>query len=219
MTNAEIVSEFDEVVRDERLITNRLLTLINKIDERKIFLELGYSSLFDWLVRRYGYSESSAYRRIEAARLIRAVPEVKEKMESGTLNLTNAAKVRSAIRAKEKSTGKKVSAQEQAEAVAAVEKKTSVEADSALCSLFPEIKSSVHQERMTVLDENTRRALVNLSEEDIANLEWARDFLSHAMPNASNGQVLSRVLKEFRKRNEKWSYPSFRATLPGCIVF
>ena len=54
----------------------RTLHFINELERRKLFLELGYSSVFDCCVRRLGYSESAAGRRIQAARCARRYPEL-----------------------------------------------------------------------------------------------------------------------------------------------
>jgi len=43
--------------------------------------------MFDWLVNGFGYAKASAYERIEAAKLLRVVPEISEKLASGRLNV------------------------------------------------------------------------------------------------------------------------------------
>ena len=40
------------------------------------------------MIKKYGYSEASAIRRIDAAKLLRSMPEVAERLKSGTLNLS-----------------------------------------------------------------------------------------------------------------------------------
>jgi len=203
MTNEEIESRMATLTQNERLITTEILALINLAEDRKLHLERGYSSLFAWLVQGYGYSESAAYRRIEAARLIRIVPEAADKIENGEVNLTTLAKARGAIRAQEKATGKKISAEEQAEVVRNIENKTSAETDTTLFQLFPESASSVHRERQSQVSETHTRLSFNLDAETMANLEWAKAFLSHSIPDGETSKVFARLLKEFRERNEK----------------
>jgi hypothetical protein len=202
MTNQELEAKLKVLVKEERRITNEILVLINLADERKLPLERGYSSLFDWLVRGLCYSESAAYRRIEAARLIRAVPEVLNKMESGSVNLTTVAKARSAIRAKEKVSGKKLTREQQAQVVQVIENKSSTEAETALFSLFPEI-AEARKEKTKVINEEITSFTIHLNKEDIENLEWVRDHFSHALPGAGFGRLIGRVLKEFRTSAEK----------------
>src|SRR5512132_478911 len=54
----------------------RTLHYINELERRKLFLELGCSSVFDYCVRKLGYSEPGAGRRIQAARCAWRYPEL-----------------------------------------------------------------------------------------------------------------------------------------------
>lgn len=197
MTNQEIETNLRTLIQRERRITNQILVLINLAEDRKLHLERGYSSLFDWLVNGFGYSESAAYRRIEAARLVRVVPEVIDKMEEGSVNLTTVAKARSAIRAKEKLTGKKLSRDEQTEVVQVIENKSSNGAEAALFGLFPELIET-HKEKTKMIDAELTSFTIHLGPEGVENLNWIRNHFSHALPDASYGQIIARVLKEFR---------------------
>ena len=98
MNDIEFESNFKFKISQERKITNEILQMINQAEDRRIHLKRGFSSLFTWLVG-FGYSESAAYRRIEAARQIRAVPSIAEKLQTGELNLTTVTKARSAMKA------------------------------------------------------------------------------------------------------------------------
>jgi hypothetical protein len=205
MTNDEFEITFKTKILEERKITNEILQLINEAEERRIHLLRGFPSLFAWLVHGMGYSESSAYRRIEAARLIRAVPAVAEKLQSGELNLTTVTKTRSAIRAHQKKTGKKLSAQEQAEVLRQVENKSSRATEQTLFELFPETASSVKQEREAALSELLTRLSFNLDQDAMKDLEWAKAFFSHAISDAEAGKIFARLLKDLREREEKKS--------------
>ncbi len=83
MNAFEFEQKMTSVVRNERISTREVLEMINQAFERKHHLEQGYSSLFDYLVKGHGYSEGSAQRRIQAAKLLRVIPEVGNKIEDG----------------------------------------------------------------------------------------------------------------------------------------
>ena len=56
------------------IVMNDVSTLIEflaEADSRRLFAERGYSSLLDYVTKCLGYSEGSAYRRINAARLLK----------------------------------------------------------------------------------------------------------------------------------------------------
>src|SRR5262249_42676224 len=63
----------------------------------KLFLELGYSSLFKFVVKELKYSEGAAFRRVAALQLTKDLPEVESKIESGDLSLSTAAQVQNFI--------------------------------------------------------------------------------------------------------------------------
>ena len=201
MTNAEIETKLVDLIKDERRITNEILVLINAAEERDLPRERGFPSTFEWLTRGLGYSNAAAYRRLQAAKLIRTLPEVQDKLATGELNLTTVAQAQGAIKAQEKISGEKMAAAAQAAIVTAIENQTSAEAERTLLELLPETAKVVNQERTTRLTAEQSRLTLNFSEEDLKNLAWARDYLSHAMPNAANGELLSRVLKEFVDRH------------------
>ena len=61
------------------------------VDERRLYCDFKYGSLYTYAIKALGYSEGEAYRRVKASRLLKDFPEVKEKIQKGKLTLTNAA--------------------------------------------------------------------------------------------------------------------------------
>ena len=98
----QIVTNLKQLVASERKITAQIIELIQVIGQKKIHVQLGYPTLFAFLTEEIGYSASAAQRRIEAARILTAVPEIKEDIESGSLNLSQVALVAQGIRQKKK---------------------------------------------------------------------------------------------------------------------
>jgi len=72
---------------DERAVTLTILHHLNELERRGIFREAGYSSLFDYCTRKLKYSESSAGRRIAAARALLVNPELAELFLNGEVTL------------------------------------------------------------------------------------------------------------------------------------
>ena len=56
---------------------------------------MGYPSLYEFCIQELKYSEGTAYRRISVARLLRELPEIKEKVDSGVVNLTSLSQAQS----------------------------------------------------------------------------------------------------------------------------
>lgn len=66
---------------------------LKEIEKRKLFSEKKFTSMFDYCVRELGYSEGAAQRRLTASRIIIEIPEIAQKIESGSLSLTNISQV------------------------------------------------------------------------------------------------------------------------------
>lgn len=89
LTDKQLLSDTKSLAKEERKYTARLLHHIREIDDRKLYSDLGYQSLFKYVVQELGFSEGSAARRIKSARLLERMPDIEVKIESGDLNLTN----------------------------------------------------------------------------------------------------------------------------------
>src|SRR5690606_11893613 len=94
-SNSVLVSELRSFVSEERQATLRVLHYLREVETRRLHLEAGYPSLFEYCVRELGYSEGAAHRRVSAMRLMRDIPQVEKKIEAGRLSLTAAAKAQS----------------------------------------------------------------------------------------------------------------------------
>lgn len=89
LTDRVLLADTKVLVANEREISLKVLHHLKEIEKRKLYSDLGYKSLFDYAVRDLGYSEPSAMRRIHASRLLKDLPEIEKRIESGKLSLTN----------------------------------------------------------------------------------------------------------------------------------
>ena len=92
LTDTTLLRDTKHLAQEYREVTTRLLHHLFEIESRKLFSELGYSSLFAYVVQELGFSEASAMRRIKAAKLLAEMPEIEHKIENGDLTLSNLAK-------------------------------------------------------------------------------------------------------------------------------
>jgi hypothetical protein len=88
LTDAQLVDELHSLAARERAATAGLIAAIGEVDTRRLYLDLGYSSLFVFCTERLHLSEHAAYGRITAARAARTFPSVMTLLEDGSLNLT-----------------------------------------------------------------------------------------------------------------------------------
>ncbi len=86
--NEQLLSALKALVQAENELTSDLLAHLAELDERRLYVELGFSSLFAYCTESLGLSESSAGRRITAARVGRRFPSVFAATARGELNLS-----------------------------------------------------------------------------------------------------------------------------------
>lgn len=91
LSNEELIQQTHQAIKAERESTTTVLYHLAEIDRRRLYLDRGFGSLFDYTTQRLGYSEDAAYRRIQAMRLLKSHPEAETQIENGTLSLSNAA--------------------------------------------------------------------------------------------------------------------------------
>lgn len=92
LTDASLLRDIKKLTQKEREITTEILHHLKEIDRRKLYSDLKYSTLFEYCIKELGLPESCAHRKIEASRLLNDIPEIEQKIEEGTLNITNLAK-------------------------------------------------------------------------------------------------------------------------------
>ena len=83
--NEELVSALSKLVRCENDLLSDMLAHLAELDERRLYLELGFTSMFAYCTDALGLCKSSAYRRIAAARVCRRYPEVFARVAAGEL--------------------------------------------------------------------------------------------------------------------------------------
>jgi len=85
-----LLARLRELVRADRLRCTELLLHLGELDRRRLYRDVGYSSMYEYCRGHLAMSEDEAYRRIRVARLARRCPVVLECIEDGRLTLSSA---------------------------------------------------------------------------------------------------------------------------------
>lgn len=88
LTDLELIAEVKNAAAGARRATAALVALLAELDERKLFLAEGCSSLFVYCTHVLRLSEHAAYGRIAAARASRRFPAILDLLASGAITLT-----------------------------------------------------------------------------------------------------------------------------------
>jgi hypothetical protein len=187
-----------DCVRRERAAVADVLRYLREVEARQLFLARGFSSLFAYCTGKLGYSEPEAYLRIQAMRLMRAVPEVEARIESGALSMSVAAEIQGAAR-REKMTAPAVH-----NLVVELSGTSKREAERKLAALFPgvhkpeqarPISGEMVEIRFTVTKEEAALLAELLNRKSHANFErsYRKLFMDLARAAKQKMESVSRV--------------------------
>lgn len=163
LCGSELVQKTEEAVRVEKLSAILVLKHLKEIESRKLYLKYNYPSLFEMAVKHFGYSAGGAYRRISSMRLLREVPIVAEKIESGGLTLATASQLQSFFRNNER-----YSKTQKAELIEQCINKSSRHVEKTLANLSP---AAGKRDDIRYTDCDRLRLSLNISERLFEKLE------------------------------------------------
>lgn len=204
----ELDQNMISLAQQERKLLAEVLLTLREIDRRRLYLKLAYGSLFDYLTKHIGYSAGSAQRRIDAARLMGEVPEVKTKIEQGKINLTQLSLMQRAVR-QVKLSGKSVTRELKQELLTCLETKTQTESEVLVAQSLdlPRIEKTIQK---TQKDESVRLE-ITLTKKQFELLEQARAIVSHAVPSGDLAKVIEYLATQvIAKKGDNTTWESQR---------
>lgn len=90
-TDQQLHAELARLSAHERSATADFVACLGEFDRRRLFLELGFTSIYAYCAARLHLTEGAAYRRIEAARASIRFPVMLDMLRDGRLSLATAA--------------------------------------------------------------------------------------------------------------------------------
>ncbi|WII71686.1 HNH endonuclease signature motif containing protein [Bdellovibrio sp. 22V] len=205
ISNVELLNRLEKLARTERKITHLILWHINEVESRRLFAELGFDSMFKYLTKHLGYGEDSAYRRLQAARLLKQVPAVAEKLEEGSLNLTQLTQVQKCIK-QEIKIGNRVETAKTEQILEDIQNKSSFETLKYLAQEFDQ-PIQAHEIRKPQQD-NSVRLEITFSEDQMEILEEAKSLLSHVLPGRTWADLFTHLAKKHIQKELGKSNPN-----------
>jgi 5-methylcytosine-specific restriction endonuclease McrA len=161
----QIHNQLLELRQKEKQITSEILEKLQHMEDTRGYLKMGYSSLFDYLVRGLSYSEATAYQRQACVRLARDVPEIMKKIDQGALSVSAITSVFKHIRHQP--------LEQKREVLAQIENKSSREVKRLFAEPMPpiKIKKSDYQDKVLLR--------LELTHEQNKKLEKLKALKSH----------------------------------------
>lgn len=193
MGDQALIEKTRRLVKEEREITTRVLHHLREVERRRLFSDLGYPSLFAYVMGDLHYSEASAHRRIAAMRLLKELPEIEQKIESGELSLSVISQAQTFFR-QEAKLEKPLDLEEKKNLLAALEGKSSRETERELLSRSSD-PVSLRPERVRLVGETHSELKFLVTQETMEQLERIRGLLGHTHSQLSMSELIAAMAK------------------------
>ena len=190
LSDSQLLEATKTLVTREREVMTSILWHLEEIERRRLFSDLGCSSLYAYAVEVLGYSEDQAYRRISAMRLLRTMPELEPKIQAGQLSVSNLSLAQTVIRREAKATP--LTPEKKQELVARLENKTSREAQG-IALEYSSSPSTLTPERERPLSEQLVELRFPVSKDTLEKIRRLKGLRAHRTPNLSTADLLDEL--------------------------
>jgi HNH endonuclease len=204
-TDNALLTETKDLVEKERLTTLELIECLAEVESRMLYSRLGYSSLWTFCVEYLHLSEGSAQRRIQAMRLSKQVPEVKQSIAEGALSLSNASKLESFFR-NEKKSGRPQSMEQKQQTIEQIKGLSQSQCEKKLFEISPQFEMSQKEVLKSVsMDQNVLKVMLDST--TVEKLKLLKDRLAHRLPDASYTEIITLLIEDKLNQIEKKLQP------------
>ena len=178
-----------ELSQNYRILEAELIEVLQAADRHRVYIQKGQSSLFQYVVKVLGLSESVAYNLITVSRKAREVPELKSAIQSGAVTLSNARKITPILTSANKT--------EWLQKAATLSNR---ELEKEMVKAYPK---SATPERVSYVTESRLRLDIGLPESEMLKLRKVQDLLSQTKRRSlSLEEVLIELSNEYLNRND-----------------
>jgi 5-methylcytosine-specific restriction endonuclease McrA len=197
LSDTNLDQEMIASVKSETSATLRVLHLLREVERRRLFSKFKYQSLLDYAEKRLGYPYDQAWRRIQAMRLLKELPEIEQKISDGSLNLTNIGYAQAAFKAEAKNESP-LNRVAKLEFLQRIENTSTRETQKLVAEQFG--KEVLLRE--TVKPVSATISILNLiaDEEFLTSIDELKGVFAHSHPGITTSELLKLICKE--KLNE-----------------
>jgi hypothetical protein len=200
MTNQELheaLVEGAKLVREAKLIQ---IERIAEAQQRGLHFDYGHATIFIYCRRELKYSKGDASRKIGAARVMQAAPEVKDNYLSGSLTLDVINVVSQGLKQKEKESKTKVTDREIKSIIRRIQ---NMELEEVYQAVSQELDIKLKKkENFRRQKDGSTRATVTFSKELTDDLQRLKEVMSHAMPGATETEIIAYAVRYVLKQKD-----------------
>jgi len=209
-----LLARIEGFAQEERDRLPVFLACLGEADRRNLPVKRGYTSTFDYCVRKLKFSEGEAYRRIHAARAAASRPELLSALSDGQLSLSAVSKIAPHVRRNDAP-----------EIIARAEGKSTRELEEILAPLCPE---PVKRDRIRTIAVAGVGELASIAPTVQARVEFvfqgspalraaierAKELLAHKYPFGELDHVLLEIIEEYLGRHDPQTALQLRRRAP-----
>ena len=210
LTNTDLILNFKTHVASERKITAEIIRYIAEIDRRRVYLDRGFTSLFDYLVKNIGYSPGAAMRRIDAARITQELPEVLRKIEAGALTLSQTTQVQKATRHFRKENRKPLPLEDKRRLFKDIENTNQKETERIIANTLD--LPVPHLEKEVLHKNNSVTLTLTFTSEQMEILEQVQNMIAHTGASCTWADTLTYLAKKEIGRRTQMRAPQRQIT-------
>jgi hypothetical protein len=180
-----------------------LIDALQLVDDHRVFIQRGHSSLFAYVIAELGLGESLAYSLITIARKAREIPELKRHIRDGSLTLTNARQIVPHLTPENAS-----------EWITKASALPSRKLEREIVAIHPRAATV---EKATYVTPARIELKIGLSESAMLRLRRAQDLLSQARKRpVSLEETVDALTEEFLRRTDPVSKAKRHQVRKGC---
>ena len=200
LSDKVLLWQMEYLSKHERVITVLVLRHLREIETRRLFIELGFSSMHIYCIKHLKYSEGQTQRRLSSARLMTELPEIEENIKAGDLNVTNLAKFQSFAKS-EKAVDHTLSRDEKLDLLKQIENKPTRQVERELIELSHQpalLAEKFHHTSVITTEDGVHQQYLKfealLDEESEALLQEFKNLYAHELKDQANVSVLTFLL-------------------------
>ena len=204
LNDNELLARTLRTAQLEKRVTLKLLNFLTEVDSRRLYATVNArSSLFEYLVSDLGLSHAAASDRVNTVRLMRALPEVKEYLETGKLSVTTAAQIQRFANTEQKAhaKGKAVSIEAKKDVVNACLGQSKREVEKTLLQRQSVPARVLMQERVKLVSPTRSELKFSVDEKSLLKLQKIKDLIGNQSLEVIFDKALDALLLNEQKKH------------------
>ncbi len=208
LSDEVLLKETARAVAREKEATLTLLHHLREVERRQLHL-ISYDSLHEYCVEELKYDKTSAHLRVSAMRLLRELPEIEERVESGSLNLSLLAQAQSFFNKEEIS-----SLSEKREILNVIDGLSTRDAQRELMDRA-EVPEKHLPERVRPISKTHSEVRLIVDEALLEQLKQLQALLAHSHPGASLKDVIEYAVQKAIEKKSPGKPQSNQVAVPA----